>query len=539
LLIAALWVTRRALRELRRSESIARLEGARLRVTLQSCGDALIATDVAGNIVLINPVAQALTGWREEQARGLPIEQVFRIVNEFTRESVENPVSRALREGKVVGLANHTLLIARDATERPIDDSGAPIKDGNGESIGVILVFRDVSGRKLAEQARERLLRAEAEREAAVEANHAKDEFLALVSHELRSPLSAMRGWVELLAAGLLHESEVPGALHRIHRNVRLQERLIGDLLDGSRIIAGKLEILRSPVDLMEIARTAVEECRSMAEQKGVSLRFESAPTRVLVMGDEQRLTQVVVNVIGNGIKFTPPGGSVQLRLDRHEGRALMTVADTGVGMTAEVIDRLFERFWQADSSRARREGGLGLGLAIVRYLVDEHEGTIRAESPGAGQGSTFVIELPLLDARPVAPAGPPEERPTHLSGIRILVVDDDLDSRDSLALYLRKRGAIVTGVSSTPEALQSYEVERPMVVVSDIGMPDEDGFALARALRERDAGGNTAPMIALSGFASAQDRRDAIEHGFAAHLAKPVDLDRLAALIERLAIQR
>ncbi|MGH8310451.1 MAG: PAS domain S-box protein, partial [Steroidobacteraceae bacterium] len=185
LLIAALWINRRALEELRKAESIARFEGARLRVTLQSCGDALIATDVAGNIVLINPVAQALTGWREEQARGLPIEQVFHIVNEFTRESVENPVSRALREGKVVGLANHTLLIARDATERPIDDSGAPIKDENGESIGVILVFRDVSGRKLAEQARERLLRAEAEREAAVEANHAKDEFLALVSHEL------------------------------------------------------------------------------------------------------------------------------------------------------------------------------------------------------------------------------------------------------------------------------------------------------------------------------------------------------------------
>ena len=311
LLLALAWIfSRRAVAYLSRAQAVAHLGEARLRVTLQSCGDGLIVTDEAGKVTMLNPIAEALTGWREDQARGIPVDQVFRIVNEFTRDTVESPVSRVLRDGTVSGLANHSVLIARDGTERPIDDSGAPIKGENGGNIGVVLVFRDVTARKLAEQARERLLRAEAEREAAVRATEAKDQFLGLVSHELRSPLAAIRGWLHLVAGGFLPEPEVPGALERITRNVRLQERLISDLLDVSRITAGKLEVIRSPVDLTDIAQAAVDECKWMAEQKGVALVLERADSRLHVLGDEHRLVQSIGNLLSNGIKFTPPGVS-------------------------------------------------------------------------------------------------------------------------------------------------------------------------------------------------------------------------------------
>ena len=220
---------------------------------------------------------KALTGWTQGEAEGRPLEQVFRILSESTREAVESPVSHVLREGKATGLPDHTLLVARDGTERPIDDSGAPIRGANGEIVGVVVVFRDITARKQAEQARERLLRAEAAREAAVRANEAKDQFLALVSHELRSPLAAIRGWLHLLDSGFVPQSEMRGALQRIYRNTRLQERLVSDLLDISRITAGKLEVIRSPVDLVRIAQAAIDGCSSLAEQRGVALRARAA----------------------------------------------------------------------------------------------------------------------------------------------------------------------------------------------------------------------------------------------------------------------
>ena len=247
LLVAAWFLSQRVVDHFDRAQTLARLGEARLHATLQSCGDALIVTDDAGKVTIINPIAETLTGWTQNEAQGVPLEQVFRIVSESMRETVESPVRRALREGQAVGLPEHTALLARDGTERPIDDSGAPIRGANGEVVGVVLVFRDVTMRRQAEQARERLLRAEAAREAAVRANEAKDQFLALVSHELRSPLAAIRGWLHLLDSGFVPQSEMRGALQRIYRNTRLQERLVSDLLDISRITAGKLEVVPSP----------------------------------------------------------------------------------------------------------------------------------------------------------------------------------------------------------------------------------------------------------------------------------------------------
>lgn len=279
-----------AIRSVRLAEAEAHAGRARLLTTLRSCGDGLIVTDDAGHVTLLNPVAQALTGWVEEQARGAPIDQVFHIVNEFTRAPVENPVGRVLREGKVVGLANHTVLIARDGSERPIDDSGAPVVGPDGTVYGVVLVFRDVTSRKQAELARERYVRSESEREVAVRANEAKDNFLALVSHELRSPLAGISGWVTLLRRGSLSAAESARALERIGNSTDALKRLIGDLLDLASINAGKLEVVRSPMDIVELVTNTIEECQRHAREKGVALEARLETTQCLVLGDAQRL---------------------------------------------------------------------------------------------------------------------------------------------------------------------------------------------------------------------------------------------------------
>lgn len=532
---------RKAVHELRAAQRLAHIGEAKLLSTLRSCGDALIVTDESGKVTMLNPVAQGLTGWREDQARGVPLEEVFKIVNEFTRAPVESPVGRVLREGKVVGLANHTVLIARDGTERPIDDSGAPIRDSDGEMIGVVLVFRDVSERKHIELARERLVRAEAERESAVRSNAAKDDFLALVSHELRAPLAAIRGWLHLLLNGMLPAQEARGALERIQRNTRLQERLINDLLDVSRITAGKLEVIRSPVELRAIIDAAIEECKATAEQKGVALVLETPEARALVLGDEQRLVQAIGNLIGNGIKFTPEGGRIAVRLDVHAEQAVITVRDTGMGMTPDVLQHLFERFWQADTSKTRQHGGLGLGLTITKHLIEEHQGRIDAASPGLGHGSTFTIALPTIASAALSEHSPvpPEDAVRQLHGVHVLVVDDDEDAREALAVLLRGHGASVEAVGSSAAAMRAYDNRAPHLVVTDISMPGEDGYSLAAKIRERAATARAVcRLFALTAFATSATQRDALARSFDDYLIKPADpvtlATRLCALAQR-----
>lgn len=539
LLLAAAWaISRRAIGQLDRAYDLARLREARLHATLQGCGDALIVTDRDGKVTMLNPAAEALTGWTQRDAEGRPLEEVFRIVGESTREPLEGPVARVLREDKVVGLSDATLLLARDGSERPIDDSSAPIRQAGGETVGVIVVFRDVSIRRQAEQARERLLRAEAAREAAVKANEAKDQFLTLVSHELRAPLAAIQGWLQLLDSGLVPPAELRGALLRISRNTRLQERLVSDLLDVSRIAAGKLEVVRTPVDLMKAVRIAVDSCTSVAQQRGIAVALEIPDSRLFVLGDEQRLVQAIANLVGNGIKFTRTGGSVAVRAQRVQERAVVSVSDTGIGIAPDLLGRLFEPFWQADGTKAREHGGLGLGLAIAKYLVDEHAGTIEAASDGPGSGSTFTISLPVLNVRStdeeLLARRPADNR--DLTGIHVLLVDDDHDARDATRFLLQARGAQVSVATSVQEAIRLYDAEAPAVIVSDIGMPEADGYALAAEIRARNArSGRRTPMLALTGYAGASEFREALERGFDAHLSKPVDPDSLAVQIAAL----
>jgi PAS domain S-box-containing protein len=517
------------------AERTALESGRRLSVTLASIGDAVIATDVSGAVVFMNPVAEALTGWSQADARGLPLDRVFRIVNEVTREKVESPVEKALREGVVVGLANHTVLIARDGSERPIDDSGAPIRGAGAEMMGVVLVFRDVTARRQAAQDREDLVRSEAARAAAESTNRAKDEFLAMVSHELRAPLSAAAGWVAVLRDGAIEPEQVARAMGRIERNLRQQARLIDDLLDVSHIVAGRLSVEPAPVEVSGLLRMVVEDDREEAQAKGVSLRLETAGSPAFCFADADRLAQVFVNLLDNAIKFTPPGGAVDVRLTASDGAIEVLVQDTGCGIAPDFLPHLFERFRQAEDVVVRGQAGLGLGLAIAKHLLEIQGGSIHAESEGEGRGARFRVRLPLVDA-PVdgaVPGARPVSGTETLAGLRILLVEDHADTREAIAHLLRSRGAEVREAGSTAEALQRLDAERPSVVVSDIGMPGESGFHLIEELRRRDAKlGVHTPAIAMTGFASAQDQQAAIAAGFDAHLPKPVDVAGLQRAI-------
>ena len=372
---------------------------------------------------------------------------------------------------------------------------------------------------------------ARAEAEAA---NRGKDDFLAVLSHELRTPLQAMLGWLRLMRGGRLDEAGTRKALETIERNTQAQTKIIGDLLDVSGILAGKLRVEAAPMDLAAAVEAAVQSVRVTAESKRIRVISETDGQQVVVDGDPSRIDQILGNLLSNALKFTPAGGTIRVRLERRAQAARVVVADTGVGIAADVLPHVFDRFRQADSSTTRVHGGLGLGLALVRYFVEAHGGTVHAESPGAGGGATFVVTLPLRHGVTTAVPGDVAPDVASLAGARVLIVDDDADTRDVLVYALRAAGVKVTAVGSAGEALAALTAEASDLVVSDLSMPGEDGFALVRRLRERD-GGRRRPAIALTAHARPDDRRRALAAGFDAYLVKPVEAKDLVALVARL----
>ncbi|MGH7320227.1 MAG: ATP-binding protein [Candidatus Rokuibacteriota bacterium] len=544
--LAAGFVTSSVTAAGQRAEAGMREQWDLCRVTLTSIGDAVIVTDTTGRVTFMNDVSQALTGWSRVEAIGKPLTEVFSIVNEMTRHPVENPVSRIVREGMVIGLANHTVLMARDGTERPIDDSGAPVRDRTGTVVGVVLVFRDVTERKRAEQEREQLLvREQAARAQAEAANRAKDEFLATVSHELRTPLTAVLGWIRLLRTAPLDAPMSARALETIERNAKAQARLMDDLLDVSRIITGRLRLDVRPVDLVSVIDAVLDTVRPAATAKGIRLRAVLDPAAGPVLGDAARLQQVVWNIVSNAIKFTPPDGSVEVKLERAESTVSIRVQDSGQGIARDFLPYVFDRFSQQDPSFTRRHGGLGLGLAIVRHLVELHGGRVQVESEGEGQGAVFTATLPLrplhMEAReplePAAAGGEPAKRLPSLDGARVLVVEDDADTRVLVAAVLERCQADVTTVASVEAALDALNRVPIDVVVSDIALPGEDGYALIHKVRalppER---GGRLPAAALTAYATEADRARILAAGFQAHLTKPIEPAELAAVVARLA---
>jgi len=375
--------------------------------------------------------------------------------------------------------------------------------------------------------------------EQAEKANRLKDEFLATVSHELRTPLNAVLGWARMLAAGHVKGDRVAHAIGTIERNASALAEMIDDLLDVSRIIAGTLDIAHDPVDLIATAHTALDAFKPLAAAKSIELGFSSEPSCAPVSGDAARLQQVVSNLLANAIKFTPHGGRVDVSIACPGPFVEVVVADTGQGISPDFLPHVFERFRQGEMKPTRRHEGLGLGLAIVRQLVALHDGTVQAESPGLGQGATFTIRVPALTSTALAERRqqrretPPLPR---LDGLHVLVVEDHPDSRELMSTVLEQAGASVTAVTSVKEAFQALKTRPPHALVSDIGLPDEDGYALIRRLRRREAKyGGFLPAVALTGYVRDEDRARVLAAGYQAHVPKPVEAAVLTAAVAAL----
>ena len=388
-------------------------------------------------------------------------------------------------------------------------------------------------------------VRAQTMVENAEQANHLKDEFLATVSHELRTPLNAVLGWARMLGSQQLSPDRTRHAIAIIERNAATLAHLIEDLLDVSRIVAGTMRLAPQPVDLVAVTGAALDVVRPLAAARNVHLALAPAPDNRPVSGDAGRLQQVVWNLLANAIKFTPEGGRVDVFVEPSNGCMELRVVDTGQGISPDFLPHVFERFRQADAARTQRHTGLGLGLALVRQLVELHGGTVEAASPGVGRGATFTVRLPELavahagdtggtaERRIAASATSPRPLGPRLDALRILVVDDSADGRALTSVLLTQAGARVIAVASVRDALQALAAERPDVLVSDIGLPDEDGYALIRHIRQHEADhGGFLPAVALTGYARAEDRARVLAAGFQAHVTKPVEAVELTAAI-------
>jgi signal transduction histidine kinase/DNA-binding response OmpR family regulator len=406
----------------------------------------------------------------------------------------------------------------------------------------------EITERRQAEEERARLLvREQAARAEAEMANRTKDEFLAVLSHELRTPLSAILGWSHLVRTGKLDDGQTARAFETIERNARSQSQLIDDLLDVSRIITGKLEIERSPVNVRAVIEAAIEALRPSFEAKNIRFEAVLESDSCSVEGDANRLQQIFWNLFSNAVKFTPPEGSIRVEMECKESQVRISVADTGVGISPEFIPYIFDRFRQADGSTTRNHGGLGLGLAIVRHLVQLHHGSVVVESPGKDMGSRFTVEL-LIASVPVQPAAidvacePESNGQTFgaaklLDGLRVLVVDDESDARELVSAILTRCGGEVRTSESAADGMEAFKKWQPDVIVSDIGMPVEDGYSFIKKLRKlKSRRAKEIPAVALTAYVNQQDKARALAAGFQAHLAKPVEPKALVNLIAEAA---
>lgn len=627
------------------------------RITLRSIGDAVITTDTDGCITYINGVGEALTGWSLQDALRQPLDRVFHIVNEVTRLPVENPARRALREGVVVGLANHTILIKKDGTECPIDDSAAPIRNEEGHVSGCVLIFRDVTAQRLlqrekasqlhtaqllasivessndaiigksldgiiqtwnaaaeqlfgytAEQAvgqhisliipperlteedqiiaslkagkriehyetervrsdgrritvsltispikdqsgnvvgaskivrdvTEQKLLADDLRRLAVDlsiADRRKNEFLATLAHELRNPLAPMSNMLEVVKRADGDGEVLKRAHETLERQLGQMIRLVDDLLDMNRVTHDRLELRRSEVELSSVIEQAVEVARPLVDSAGHHFTVDLPEEPIYLNADRARLAQVFGNLLNNSCKYTKPGGTVSLRAKRVGDEIVVTVKDNGDGIPKDKLDSIFDMFMQVERTSDRSQGGLGIGLTLVKRLTEMHGGSIEARSAGEGQGSEFIVHLPILNrpavAAPTGPDAASESRPQR----RVLIVDDNRDSADSLAMLMQLTGNKTYMAHDGIEAVEAVEKHRPEVVLLDIGLPGLDGHEVCRRVREQPWGKDII-VIALTGWGQEDDRRKSEEAGFNGHLVKPVDYDMLLELLSSL----
>jgi PAS domain S-box-containing protein len=633
--------------------------GEVLRVTLASIGDAVITTDTHGRVTYVNAVGELLTGWTQREAAGRPLDEVFSIVNEENGHPVENPAIRALRDGTVVGLANHTVLIGRDGVRRSIDDSAAPIKDEDGHVSGCVLIFRDISEKRRMEQleasralaartlasivtsshdaiisksldgtirswnaaasrmfgyeaeeaigrhisviippermaeedriiaslrAGERIEHFETERRRRdgrtfhvsltispirddagnvigaskiarditerrrlednlrklaaelSEADRRKNEFLATLSHELRNPLAPLSHMLEVLKRSDGDAGTLRHALEVMERQLGQLVRLVDDLLDLSRVTHNRLELRRQSVELAPVIRQAVHASRPLVEAAAHELQLVLPPAPVYLHADPVRLSQVFGNLLNNACKYTSRGGTITLTAELDASDVVVTVEDTGMGIPGDKLESIFDMFTQVDGSMQGSQGGLGIGLTLVKRLVQMHGGCVEAQSDGTGRGSRFIVRLPVIGEQAEAAAAAPASARAREPGRprRILVVDDNRDAAASLVLVLRTTGHETLTVHDGASALEAAEKYRPEVVLLDIGLPTLNGYEVCRRVRKQPWGKDVV-IIALTGWGQHGDRLKSREAGFDGHVVKPVSFDVLMELLDSL----
>jgi PAS domain S-box-containing protein len=512
-----------------------------LTAIIESADDAIISKTLDGIITSWNKGAERIFGYTAEEVIGKPVT----ILIPADHPDEEPGILARLRAGERIS-HYETMRVRKDGTQINISLTVSPIRGPDGRVIGASKVARDITDRKRSEAERERLLESERRaRQEAERANRLKDEFLATVSHELRTPLTAILGWVRMLRDGSLDEETATRALAAVERNAKSQAQLVEDLLDISRIVSGKMHLDVRQVEPSSVINAAVEAVRPAAQAKGIRLQLSIDPSAGPVSGDFERLQQVVWNLLSNAVKFTPAGGRVEVSLERGDGDAELTVSDNGRGIAPEFMPHVFERFKQADSSTTRAYGGMGVGLSIVKAIVELHGGTVRGSSGGEGQGASFTVSLPLAKAarrdaveEPAAALAGVERAPCpeELDGLKILVVDDDPDTCDMIRAAFERCGSRVKISVSAPGGLALVEEWQPDVLVADISMPDMDGYQLIRHVRARgaQAGGQT-PAVALTALTRVEDRVKALSAGFQMHVPKPVEPDELRAVVASL----
>ncbi|MEH2386665.1 MAG: response regulator [Nostoc sp.] len=521
--------------ELRQSEE-------RLR-SLSTCSPVgIFEIDTEGGCRYTNPRYQAICGLQAAESLE---KRWLESVHPEDRERAVSSWSNYIRQSR--DYSEEFRFQTADGSIRWVQVRSSPMLSGQGELLGYVGTLEDITERKQAEEVRAQVIREQTARAEAEAANRMKDEFLAVLSHELRTPLTSMLGWSKILRSKKLDDKATSRALEAIERNAISQMQLIEDILDVSRIIRGQLRLNVAAVNLISVMEAALEAVRPLAEAKDIKLNTVLDTSVGSVYGDPARLQQVVWNLLTNAIKFTPKSGKVEVNLSVVCGEGQQTthryaqiqVIDTGIGISSEFLPKVFERFRQADSTTTRSHNGLGLGLAIVRHLVELHKGTIFAQSLGTGQGATFTVRLPLLqdnrgsrwngEAGQISSPVPS----TPLAGLRVLVVDDEADTRNFLSFMFEEYGAIATAVASVDEALAVVEQAKLDILISDIGMSEQDGYTLIRKLRslEPEKGGRI-PAIALTAYTREEDRLEALRAGFQQHLSKPIDPTKLIAMV-------
>lgn len=521
------------------SENVLRESQNRLALAMEAGRAGSFEWDVKNDAIEWSPEMEKMYGIAVGTFEG-SFEAWAKRVEPEDVEIIEAEIKSAL-ENKLDYYAYEFRAILPDGTRRWLAGRAFFEYDAGGEARRMVGINVDINEIKQAEAEREELLKRErAARKDAEVANRLRDEFLATVSHELRAPLNSILGWSRLMQQGKLDENTTPKAIETIVRNAEAQNRLIEDLLDVSRIISGKLRLEVMTVKPTNVVESALETVRPAAEAKNIKLEVKEDAEISHISGDPNRLQQVIWNLLSNAIKFTPNDGRVRVEIERSDSNVEIRVRDTGVGIKEEFLPHVFDRFSQADTSSIRKFGGLGLGLAIVRHLTEMHGGTVYAESAGENKGSTFVVKLPLVISPPETDESPNEIQTDKykaaaglsLDGLLILVVDDEEDTRQLLVQSLTNYGATVITASSAEAALDAIQTQKPDVLVSDIGMPDEDGYSLIRRVRQLE---NHIPAIALTAFTRAQDRMRSLGAGFQNHVSKPVEPDELATVVASL----